>query len=189
MQATTRFHDGVANPVLEEADLVFHNPRAFHAANGVCNTNADRRDTTIGRFLRGSEFTPAGFFLRLDNGDAVEHKTLEAHILVEATARWQALAGQIRNTFIMHLAFIRGPQEADVPGLLDHEQVFPRVALLLATIMVLLFRCIYGAVDGSFSTILPKRGAGGTSLVCLLARSVAHSAAVRAGSSSCCAHA
>jgi hypothetical protein len=137
MQATTRFHDGVANPVLEEAYLVFHDPIAFHTANGMFNTNSDRRDTTIGRLLRGSEFIPTGFFLRLDNADAVEYKTLEAHILVEATAVWQAIACQIRDTFIMHLAFIRGTQEANVTALINHEQVFDRVALLLATIMVL----------------------------------------------------
>ena len=72
MQATTRFHDGVANPVLEEADLIFHDPIAFHTANSVFDANSNRRDTTIGRLLRGSEFTPTGFFLRLDDGDAVE---------------------------------------------------------------------------------------------------------------------
>jgi len=189
IQTTTRFHDGVANPVFEEADLVFHDPITFHPANRVFNTNPDRRDTTIGRFLRGREFTPTGFFLRLNDGDVVEHKTLEAHILVEATARWQAIACQIRDTFIMHIAFICGTQEANVTGLIDHEQVFHRVALLLATVMVLLFFWICWAVDGAFSTIMPKRGVEGTSLVCLLARSVANSAAVRAGSRSYCAKA
>ena len=38
MQATTRFHNGVANAVLEEAYLVFHDPIAFHTANSVINT-------------------------------------------------------------------------------------------------------------------------------------------------------
>jgi hypothetical protein len=189
MQATTRFHDGVANPVLEEAYLVFHDPIAFHPANGMVNTNADRRDTTIGRRLRGREFTPTGFFLRLDDADVVEDTTLETHILVEATAGWQARACQSRDTCIMHLAFIRGTQEANVTALMNHEQVFDRVALLLATIMVWWFLWIFWAVDWSFSTSMPKRGEVGTSLVCLLARSVAHSAAVRAGSCSCCAHA
>src|SRR5215831_7023211 len=121
MQATTRFHDGVANPVLEEADLVFHDPIAFHTANGMFNTNSDRRDTTIGRLLRGSKFAPTGFFLRLDEGDAVEDKTLEAHILGESTAVWQAIAGQIRDHFNMHLAFIRGTQDANVTDLMNHE--------------------------------------------------------------------
>jgi hypothetical protein len=97
---------------------------------------------------------------------------------------WQGRAFQIRDTFIRHLAFIRGTHEAHVTGLMDHEQGFDRVALLLATIMVLLFRWIFGAVDWSFSPIRPNRGEVGISVVGLVARSVAHSAAVRAGSSS-----
>jgi hypothetical protein len=189
MQATTRFHDDVTNAVLQEAYFVFHDPIAFHPTNGVFNTNSNRRDPSIGGFLRRREFTPTGFFLRLDNGDPVEGKPLEAHILVEATPRWQAIACQIRNTFIMHLPFIRGTQEANVTGFVNYEQVFDRVALLFATIMVLLFLWIGGAVDGAFSTIMPRKGGVGTSVVCWLARSVANAAAVRVGSSSCCAKA
>jgi hypothetical protein len=161
MQATTRFHDGVANAILEETDLVFHDPIAFHTANSMFDTNSDRRDTTIGRLLRGCEFPPTGSFLRLDEADTVQDKTLEPHILVEATAEWQAIALQIRDAFIMHLAFRRGTQEANVTALIHHEQVFARVALLLAAIMVLLFLWILWAVDGSFSTIMPKRGGWG----------------------------
>ena len=164
MQATTCFHDGVANPVLEEADLIFHDSIAFHTANSVFDANSHRRDTTIGRLLRGSEFTPTGFFLRLEDADTVEYKTLESHILVEVTAVWQAIALQIRDAFIMHLAFIRGTQEADMTYFIDHEHVFDRVALLLATVVVLLFLWIFGAVDRSLSTIMPKRGDVGPSL-------------------------
>ena len=72
MQSTTRLHDGVANAILQGAYLVFHHPIAFHTANGVFNTDADRRDRTIGHFLRWGEFTSARFFLRLDDGDTVE---------------------------------------------------------------------------------------------------------------------
>ena len=128
------------------------------------NTDSDRRDTTIGRFLRGGEFTPTRFFLRLDNGDIVEYKALEAHILVEATPVWQGIAFQIRDAFIMHLAFIGGTQEANMTCFIDHEHVFDRVALLLATVVVLLFLWIFGAVDRSLSTIMPKRGDVGPSL-------------------------
>jgi hypothetical protein len=187
MQTTTRFHNGVANPILEESYLVFYNPIAFHTANGVFNTDSDRRDTPVSRFLRWGEFPPTRFFLRLDNGDTIEHKALEAHVLVEAAAVWQGIAFQIRDAFIMHLAFIRGTQEANLTGLIDHEQVFDCVALLLATIVVLLFLWIFGPVDQSFSTIMPKRGDVDPPWVCLVARSVVNSAAVRTGSSSCCA--
>jgi len=51
MQATTRFDDGIANSIPQEADFVFHHPIAFHPTNGVFNAGSDRRDPTIGGFL------------------------------------------------------------------------------------------------------------------------------------------
>src|SRR5215813_11272597 len=139
MQSTTRLHDGVANAIPQEAYLIFDHPIAFHPANGVFNTDSHRRDRTIGRFLRWGEFTPTRFFLRLDDGDTAEDKTLEAHILVEATAAWQGIALQLSQAFIMRLPFICGTQEANVTGLIDHEEVLDRVALLLAAVVFLLF--------------------------------------------------
>jgi hypothetical protein len=158
MQSTTCLHDGVANAILQEAYLVFHNPIAFHTANGVFNPDSDRRNSAIGCFLRWGKFTSTRFFLRLDDGDTVEDKALEAHILVEATAVWQGIALQISQVFIIGLPFIRGAQEANVTGLIDHEEVLDRVALLLAAVVVLLVLGIGGAVDWSLSAIMPKRG-------------------------------
>ena len=76
MQATTCFHDSVPNPIFQEADFVFHDPVPFHTTNGMFNTDSDRRDATISRFLWRGEFTPTRFFLRLDDGEAVEYKTI-----------------------------------------------------------------------------------------------------------------
>ena len=42
MQSTTRFHDGIANAVLQETDLVFDKTIAFHTANGMFNTDSER---------------------------------------------------------------------------------------------------------------------------------------------------
>jgi hypothetical protein len=52
MQATTCFHDGVPNPILQETDFVFHDSVTFHATNRVFNPNSDGRNATIGRLLR-----------------------------------------------------------------------------------------------------------------------------------------
>jgi hypothetical protein len=158
MQATTCLHDGVANAILQKTYLVFDNPSAFHSANGVFNTDADRRNCTIGRFRWWGEFTATRFFLRLDDGDAVEDKTLEAPILVEATARGQGIARQFSQNFILCLPFIRGTQEADVTALIDYEEVLDRVALLLAAVVLLLVLGIGGAMDRSLRAIMPKRG-------------------------------
>jgi hypothetical protein len=120
----------------------------------------------------------------LDDGDPVEEKALEAHILVEATAMWQSIALQFSQVFIMCLPFIRGTQEADVTGPIDHEEVLDRVALFLATVVFLLIFWIGGAMDRAFGTIMPTRGDVGASFACVVARRVANSSAVRAGSQS-----
>ena len=184
MKPTTCLHDGIANAILQETYLILYHPIAFHTANDVFNADSDRRDRTISRFLQWSEFTPTRFFLRLDDGDTIEDKPLEAHILVKATAVRQGMALQIRQAFIIRLPFIRGTQEADVTGLIDHKEVFERMALLLATLVVLLVLGIFGALDGSLRTIMPKRGDRGTLFACWAANISANSSAVRAGRSS-----
>jgi hypothetical protein len=85
---------------------------------------------------------------------------------------------------ILRLPCIRGTQEADVTGLIDHEEVLDPVALLLAAVVVLLVLRIDGAVDQSLSAIMPKRGAVDLPSVACVANIAANSAAVRAGSSS-----
>ena len=97
---------------------------------------------------------------------------------------WQCIALQLSQAFIMRLPFICRTQEADMTGLIDHEEVFDRMALLLAAVVVLLVLGIGGAVDRSLSTIMPKRGDPGTSSVRLAASITARSSAFRAGSSS-----
>jgi hypothetical protein len=96
MQATTRFHNSVANTILQQADLVFYDPEAFHPANGMFNPDADGRDSTIHRFLRGCEFPTTWFLLGLDHRDSSQDESLEAHILIEITSGGQAIALEIR---------------------------------------------------------------------------------------------
>ena len=139
MQATARFHDSVTNAILQEADLVFHDPVAFHPANGMFDSDADGRAPTIRRFLRGCEFPPTRFLLGLDDRDAGQDESLEAQILIETTAGGQAIALEIRQAFIVGLPFIGGTQEANLTSLIDHEEVFERVTLLFATVIVFLF--------------------------------------------------
>jgi hypothetical protein len=181
MQPTTRFHDGIANPILQEAYLVFHDPIAFHTANGMFNTDSDGRDPTIGRFLGRGEFTPTGLFLGLDESNPGQDESLESHILIETTPSGHGVTRQVRQAFIMRLAFIGLTQEAYATGLIDHEEVFDRVAFFLATVILLLVLWIGWAVDRSLSTIMPKRGDVGTPFVWVVARRAANSSAVRAG--------
>ena len=184
MQSTTCFHDGVANTVLQEADLVFHHAISFYSTNRMFDTDADGRDCTIGRFFQGGEFTTPWFFLRLENRDPIASIPLEPHILIETTAVWEGIALQIGQVFVVCLPCIGGTQEANMTSLIDHEEVFDRMALLLAAVVVLLVLGVGWAVDRSLSTIMPKRGDTGTLSVRLAASTIANSSALRAGSSS-----
>jgi hypothetical protein len=58
----------------------------------------------------------------------------------------------------MFLAFHSVTQEANLTGLIDHEEVLDRVAFFLATVVFLLFLCIGRAMDWPLSAIMPKRG-------------------------------
>jgi hypothetical protein len=104
--------------------------------------------------------------------------------LIETTPTGEGIACQIRQAFIMRLALIGVAQEADVTGLIDHEEVFDRVALFLTTVVFSLFLWIGRPVDWSLRTIMPKRGDVGTPFVRSAASHTAKSSAVRAGSSS-----
>jgi hypothetical protein len=173
MQPTTRFHNGITNAILQETNFVFHNPIAFHPTNGVFNADSDGGYTTSGRLLRRSEFPATRGFLRLDDRNARQVKSLEALILIQATAGWQGIACQLCHALIRGLSFTGMAQEAHLTGLVDHEEVFERVTLLLATVIFLLVLGIFRAVDGSFGPIMKKRGVVDPASVRFAASSIA----------------
>mgnify|MGYP003457505999 CR=1 FL=1 len=104
--------------------------------------------------------------------------------MIETATGREGIALQIREALIIGLPFIGSTQEANVAGLIDHEEVFDRMAFLLAAVVVFLVLGIGGTVDWSFSTIMPKRGALGPPAVRLAANISANSSALRAGSKS-----
>jgi hypothetical protein len=183
MQATTCFHDGVPHPVLQEADFVLHDPVTFHPTNGVFTTDSDGGNTTVSRFLRGREFSSRRFFLGLDDRDVMQAESLEALILIQPAARRQGIPSQLCQALIRGSAFSGVAQEAYVTRLSDHEEVFERVTLLLATVIFLLLFGIGRAVDRTFGAIMPKRGLVALPSVTCVLTIAANSVAVRAGSS------
>ena len=65
----------------------------------------------------------------------------------------------MRNVgLIRGFAFTGVTQEAHVTGLVDYEEVFERVAFLLATVILVWLLRIGRAVDRTFGAIMPKRG-------------------------------
>jgi hypothetical protein len=93
MRSTTRLPNGISNAVLQEAYPVFHDPIAFHTANRVFDTDSNGRDKPIVGFLWWGEFIPTWLFLGLNNRDPVQHKALEAQILIEVTPTWEGITG------------------------------------------------------------------------------------------------
>jgi hypothetical protein len=92
MQATTRFHDGVPKPILQEADFVFHDSVTLHTTNHVFTPHSDGGNSTIGLLLRRGQFPSRWCFLGLEDGDTRQEKPLKALILIQATVGWQRLA-------------------------------------------------------------------------------------------------
>ena len=183
MQATTCFHDDVTNPILQEADVVLHHSLAFHAANSMFNPDSDGRNPTIQRFLRWGKLFSTRFLLGLDNRDAGQDESLEALILIQTTTSWQGIARQLRQALIRRVAFTRVAQEENVTGLIDHKEVFERVALLFATVILVLLLGIFRALDRSFGPIVHNRGDVEASSDSCRASIVAKSSAVRTGRS------
>ena len=181
MQATTCLHDGIPQRIFQEADFILDDPVTFHSTNRMFNTDSDGGNSTIGLLLRWAQFPTRRGFLGLDDRDARQAKPLKALLLIQATVGWQRIAGQFSNGLLRSFPFIGMAQEAHVTGLRDHEEVFTRVARLLATVVVLWLFGIDRALNRTFGAIMPKRG-----VVELLSVSnmSANSAAVRAGSSS-----
>src|ERR671925_2361023 len=100
MQATTCFHDGIPNAILQEADFILHHPVAFHPTNSVLNADSDGGNTTIGRLFRRGEFPAPRFFLGLEDRDPLLEESLEALILIQTTAGWQGIARQLCQALI-----------------------------------------------------------------------------------------
>jgi hypothetical protein len=184
MQATTCFHDGVPNAILQEPDFIFHDPVAFHPTNSMFDADTDGRDPTIRRFLRGREFPATWCFLGLKDRDPRLEESLEALILIQAAARWQDIARFLCQALIGRFAFTGGAEEAHVTRLSAHEEVFARVTRLLATVILVWLFGICRAMDRTFGTIMPKRGMVDLPSIAGVANIAANSAAVRAGSRS-----
>jgi hypothetical protein len=94
----------------------------------------------------------------LDDRDVLQTESLEALILIQTAARWQGIPSQLGHALIRGSAFIGVASKAHVTRLSDHEEVFKRVALLLATVIFFLLFGIGRAVDRTFGTIMPNRG-------------------------------
>jgi hypothetical protein len=117
----------------------------------------------------------------VDDRDPLARRALEPHVLRETATGREGIALQVREALILGLPVLGGTQEAPGAGRIDHEEVFARMAWLLAAGVVLLVLGIGWAVDWSLRTSMPTRGALGPPSGRLAAHITAHSSAWRAG--------
>jgi hypothetical protein len=181
MQPTTRLHDGITYPVLQQAELLFHHPIALYTANRMFNPHADGRETTILHLLCWGEFTSTGFLLGLTTRDPREQEALQALLLIQTAAGWPRRARQLRQALLRRFARRGMAQEAHGTHFMHHQEVLERGALFLATVILLRFLRGFRPGDGPCSTLMPTRGDVPPAVDCVAARSAANSSAVRAG--------
>ena len=165
-------------------DHIVNDTIAFHTSDTMLDMHADSRNAFVFRFFFGGQSAFWWFLLWLYDCYSWQGKALECTILCQLAAFRQLILRFVCNPFVMRFPFIGGTQEANMTGLIDHEEVFDRMALLLAAVVVLLVLGIGWAVDRSLRTIMPKRGEKETSSVRLAASITANSSAFRAGSNS-----
>src|SRR2546422_927143 len=108
----------VAHPVLQMRRRRVRIWAGSISSSSMANTGGG--NTTIGCLLRRGEFRSTRGFLGLEDGNARQVKSLEALILIQATAGWQGIACQLCHALIRGLPFTSIAQEAHVTGLVDH---------------------------------------------------------------------
>jgi hypothetical protein len=104
--------------------------------------------------------------------------------LLQAAAGWQGIACQFGHALSRGSPCTGVAQKAHVTSLMDHEEVFERVAVLRATGICLLFCRVFRPLHGPFSPIMNKREQGAEASVGDVVSIAVKSSAVRAGSRS-----
>jgi hypothetical protein len=160
MQRTTDFHHHVANPVFPQPNGLFEHTAALDAAIDMFDAHAPSSQLPIPSLLRSRPLVAARLLRRLEDVHAVQRERLKTHVLQQLTPGRQRIGGGVGDALVMDTAWMRLTQEED-EGLIDQEEVFQHVALVLAAIIRFLFSRVVGARDGSLGAIMTKRGAAG----------------------------
>ena len=121
MPSPTRLHEGAAKTIRQAASLLLSHPSTVHPAHGMCHTDSERRERTIGGVLRWGEVTPRRVVLQVDEGEPREAKALEAQLLRKATAVRAGIARPLSQACRLRLPGIRRPQEAHVTARIEHQ--------------------------------------------------------------------
>jgi hypothetical protein len=181
MQATACFHDGIPHPVLQKAAFILDAPVAFPPTNGLFHPHSAGRKTTMHGLLRGRAFSSRRVFLGLNNCDVRQEESLDVLRLIQTAPSGHGRGSELCQALLRGVTCSRVAQEAHGTSLVDHEEGFERVTLLLAAVRCLLFCGIRWTVARTFSALMPQRGGVDLPSVACVWTSAATSAAVRAG--------
>lgn len=93
---------------------------------------------------------------------AGDRKTLKAQVLIQDTVWWKRIPFLVGQTLIVPAPLIRSAEKANLAIGSNQDEVFERVAVLLAALVEGLFVGITGSVDRALGPIVEKRdGASG----------------------------
>src|ERR671933_58384 len=159
MQPTRNFHHRVTDTVLPVTNFILDDTTTLHTTDCVLNPHFLARNATILFFLFRPEFTATRFLGGLSHGYCCDGKSLKPHVLVEGTISRQTIGFIISNRFVMPFPSMRWAQVLNDARLSNQEDIFYRMAFLLATVIFLLFVGIYRSLDRTFGAVVVKKGA------------------------------
>jgi hypothetical protein len=161
MQRTADFHEQIADARLPQAAGVVDDAAALDAAVDVLDAHATARDAPIRRVLRAREGPAPRLPRRHDDVDPVERQRQEAEILESSAACRQGGWGGIRHPLIVGAAGLGLTEQEDRECRIAQQDVFDRVALVLAAITAHLLNWILGTLDAPLGPVVPTRGEAG----------------------------
>lgn len=140
-----------------EAQFVFDDPTAFHAAHHMLNPYADAGKRAVGCAFVRCQLPAAWLFRGLLDGHVRHRKPLKAKILIQHAVGWEHIVLLVGHRFIVPAAFIRGAEKVNAAIVSHQQQIFERMLFFLATVVEPLLIGVDGAIDRTFGAVMKKR--------------------------------
>ena len=153
VQTAGRQHDLINHPGSPVAKSVGHDAAPLHPGDGVFHRDPRLADDLVDRLLDGMEFTPTGFLLGLEGGDARRLVTLEARVLEQQRVGWVRQLTLVGELLVVHAAGRSGSKVNDSPLVTGHEQILLSMRFLLAAVVVFFALLVLGPANGPLGSI------------------------------------
>ena len=141
MQTTCRLHNQIFKMLFVIPIYISHNVKHLGPTNGMFNAHTHPRDSAILGFLFCRQLTTPRFLLGLIGLDSPWFISLKAGVFPQLAAHRETEACLISQLLVMFLPLAGRTQAFDLLGaLVTDDEVFHRVALLLAAVVPLYSR-------------------------------------------------